>query len=65
MEGCRPERLAPLRPSGRQRDPVDTGRQLEVLAQLFREKKMPADGVDILEGIACRCTREEIALISD
>jgi hypothetical protein len=23
---------------------------------------MPPDGVDILEGVACRCTHEEIAL---
>ena len=61
VEGCRVEELAPLRSSGAQRDPVDAGRQLEVLAQLFREKKMPADGVDILEGVACRCTWAEIA----
>jgi len=59
--GCRPEELAPLRSSGAQRDPVDAGRQLEVLAQLFRQRKMPADGVDILEGAACRCTWAEIA----
>ncbi len=45
-----------------QRDPVGAGRQLEVLAQLFREKAMPPDGVDILEGAACRCTHGEIAL---
>jgi len=61
VEGCRIEELAPLRPSGLLRDPVDAGRQLEVLAQLFREKKMPPDGVDILEGVACRCTWAEIA----
>jgi DNA-directed RNA polymerase specialized sigma24 family protein len=61
VAGCRPEELAPLRSSGAQRDPVDAGRQLEVLAQLFRERKMPADGVDILEGAACRCTWEEVA----
>jgi len=62
VEGCRPEELAPLRSSRAQRDPVDAGRQLEVLAQLFRERKMPADGVDILEGVACRCTHGQIAL---
>jgi RNA polymerase sigma factor (sigma-70 family) len=44
----------------RERDPVDAGRQLEVLAQLFREHRMPADGVDILEGFAAGCTLKEI-----
>jgi len=44
-----------------QRDPVDAGRQLEVAAQLFREGRMPAQGVEILEGVADRCTHEEIA----
>jgi RNA polymerase sigma factor (sigma-70 family) len=48
------------RPSGQQRDPVDAGRQLEVAAALFREGKMPEHGVDILEGVACQCTHEEI-----
>jgi RNA polymerase sigma factor (sigma-70 family) len=62
VDDCRPEELAPLRSSRVQRDPVDAGRQLEVLAQLFREKAMPPDGVDILEGVACRCTHAEIAL---
>jgi hypothetical protein len=52
----RPEEQVPLRSSGARRDPVDAGRQLEVLAQLFREKAMPPDGVDILEGLASRCT---------
>ncbi len=61
VDDCRPEELVPLRPSRVQRDPVDAGRQLEVLAQLFREKAMPPDGVDILEGVACRCTWAEIA----
>jgi hypothetical protein len=32
-----------------------------VLAQLFREGEMPPGGVDILEGVACKCTHEEIA----
>ena len=61
VEGCRPDELAPLGSSRAQRDPVDAGRQLEVLAQLFREKAMPRDGVDILEGVACRCTWAEVA----
>jgi DNA-directed RNA polymerase specialized sigma24 family protein len=43
-----------------QRDPVDAGRQLEVAAQLFREGRMPAHGVDILEGVAAGCTYKEI-----
>jgi DNA-directed RNA polymerase specialized sigma24 family protein len=47
-------------PSGEQRDPVDAGRQLEVAAELFREGRMPEHGVDILEGVACNCTYEEI-----
>jgi DNA-directed RNA polymerase specialized sigma24 family protein len=44
-----------------QRDPVDCARQLEVLAQLFRERRMPEQGVDILEGLASGCTQPEIA----
>lgn len=39
---------------------MDAGRQLEVLAQLFREGHMPEHGVDILEGVASRCSYEEI-----
>ena len=62
VDDCRPEELAPLRSSRAQRDPVDAGRQLEVLAQLFRDEAMPPGGVDILEGVACRCTHAEIAL---
>jgi DNA-directed RNA polymerase specialized sigma24 family protein len=58
---CEPDELAPLAPAVKQRDPVDAGRQLEVLAQLFRDDQMPADGVDILEGVACGCTWAEIA----
>jgi len=61
VEGCDPDELAPLGPPIPRRDPVDTGRQLEVLAQLFREDEMPPGGVDILEGVACKCTHEEIA----
>jgi len=62
---CEPDELAPLTPHAAQRDPVDAGRQLEVLAQLFRDGKMPPGGVDILEGVASRCTHEEIALDLD
>jgi DNA-directed RNA polymerase specialized sigma24 family protein len=48
-------------PSGEQRDPVDDGRQLEVAAELFREGRMPEHGVDILEGVACRCRYGKVA----
>ena len=47
-------------PSGEQRDPVDAGRQLELAAELFREGRMPEHGVDILEGVACDCTYQEV-----
>ena len=56
-----PEDYSPLEPSGEQRDPVDTARQLEEAAALFREGKMPDDGVDILEGVASGCSYPEIA----
>jgi DNA-directed RNA polymerase specialized sigma24 family protein len=59
---CDADEYTPLEYGAERRDPVDTGRQLEVLAQLFREGRMPEDGVDILEGVASRCTHEEIAL---
>ena len=62
---CEVDELEPLTASAQQRDPVDAGRELEALAQLFREDRMPPDGVDILEGVACRCTHEEIALDLD
>jgi DNA-directed RNA polymerase specialized sigma24 family protein len=42
------------------RDPVDAGRQLEVLAELFREGRMPEHGVDILEGVASKCSYRKI-----
>lgn len=58
---CDADEHTPLELGTEQRDPVDAGRQLEVLAQLFRQRRMPADGVDILEGVACRCSHEEIA----
>jgi RNA polymerase sigma factor (sigma-70 family) len=44
-----------------QRDPVDAARQLEVLAQLFREKRMPENGAHILQEVASGSTQEEIA----
>lgn len=69
LDGSRPEperasadtqlRLHAARVVGR--DPVDAGRQLEVAAQLFREGKMPAKGVAILEGIASGCSGPEVA----
>jgi DNA-directed RNA polymerase specialized sigma24 family protein len=49
------------RPSVSRRDPVDAGKQLEVLAELFREGRMPEHGVDILEGVACGCTFKQVA----
>jgi DNA-directed RNA polymerase specialized sigma24 family protein len=58
---CDPDEYTPLEHGVEQRDPIDAGRQLEVLAQLFREGRMPEHGVDILEGVASRCTHEAIA----
>jgi DNA-directed RNA polymerase specialized sigma24 family protein len=58
---CKPDELAPQAPAVKKRDPVDAGRQLEALAQLFRDDEMPADGVDILEGVASRCSWAEVA----
>ena len=43
------------------RDPVDADRQLEVLADLFRDGQMPEHGVDILEGVISGCTYGQIA----
>ncbi len=48
------------RPSVAKCDPVDAERQLDVLAGLFRDGQMPEDGLEILEGIASKCTLEEI-----
>ena len=62
VAGCEPDELAPLNARVEQRDAIDAGRQLEILARLFREGKLPPDGVDILEGVACGCSHEEIAL---
>jgi RNA polymerase sigma factor (sigma-70 family) len=56
-----PDEFTPLEYGAEQRDPVDAARQLEVLAQLFRDRRMPEHGVDILEGIASRCTMQEVA----
>jgi DNA-directed RNA polymerase specialized sigma24 family protein len=42
------------------RDSVDAGKQLELLADLFREGEMPKDGVDILEGVASGRSYDEI-----
>jgi hypothetical protein len=59
---CDPDEYTPLEYGvTRERDPVDARRQLEVLAQLFREGRMPEHGVDILEGIASRCKLKTIA----
>jgi DNA-directed RNA polymerase specialized sigma24 family protein len=48
-----------------QHDPVDAGRhlerQLEALAKLFREGRMPEHGLEILEGLASDRSRKEIA----
>jgi DNA-directed RNA polymerase specialized sigma24 family protein len=40
---------------------VDAARQLDVLAVLFREGRMPRDGVAILEGVAAGCSHATIA----
>jgi len=56
-----PDEFTPLEYGAQRRDPVDARRQLEVLAQLFREGRMPKDGVDILEGVAFRCSYPKIA----
>jgi DNA-directed RNA polymerase specialized sigma24 family protein len=58
---CAREEYWPPEVDTKQRDPIDAGRQLEVLAQLFRERRMPEHGVEILEGVASKCTHEEIA----
>ncbi len=54
------EFLAP-EPTRHRRDPVDAGRQLHVAAELFRQRKMPEHGVDILEGVASNCSYQEVA----
>jgi DNA-directed RNA polymerase specialized sigma24 family protein len=59
-EPCAASEYHPLRPVYEQRDAVDAGRQLEALAQLFRDGKMPEHGVDILEGFASGRSYAEI-----
>jgi len=54
-----PDAYTPLEYGAEQRDAVDARRQLDVLAQLFRQ--MPEHGLDILEGIAGGCSMKEIA----
>jgi DNA-directed RNA polymerase specialized sigma24 family protein len=59
---CDRDEYCPPQFGTKQRDPVDAGRQLEVLAQLFREGRMPDGGVEILEGIASGRSYEELAM---
>src|ERR1035438_9201164 len=47
MARCERDEYCPPQFGTKQRDPVDAGRQLEVLAQLFREGRMPDGGVEI------------------
>ena len=63
VDNCEaPDEFTPLEYGAERRDPVDAGRQLEVLAQLFRKpRRMPEHGIDILEGVASGCTQQEIA----
>jgi DNA-directed RNA polymerase specialized sigma24 family protein len=56
-----PDEHTPLEYGAERRDPVDAGRQLEVLAELFREGCMPEGGVDVLQGVASGATHREIA----
>ena len=56
-----PDEYVPLHRSYEQRDPVDAARELEVAEELIRQGRMPEHGVDILEGIACEQTYEEVA----
>jgi DNA-directed RNA polymerase specialized sigma24 family protein len=58
---CNPDEHGVVERGGVRRDPVDTRRQLEILAGLFREGTMPEHGVDILEGIASGCSYREVA----
>jgi RNA polymerase sigma factor (sigma-70 family) len=59
-EPCACSEYYPLRRIIEQRDAVEADRQLEVLAQLFRDGKMPEHGVDILEGVASGCSYADI-----
>jgi len=58
---CDPDEYTPLEYGAEQRDPIDARRQFDVVAQLFREGKMPDRGLDILEAVASRSTYKEIA----
>lgn len=63
---CDPDEYCPLEYGVEQRDPVDAGRQLEVLGKLFDDGKMPADGVEILHevasGTSCREIGEDLGI---
>lgn len=59
------EQLAPGRDRARERDPIDAGRQLDVVVSLLRQGRMPRDGAEILEGVASRCSYKEIAQALD
>ncbi len=56
-----PDKYVPLHLPHEQRDPVDTRRLLEVLAELFRQGRMPDHGVEIIEGIAEGLSYDEVA----
>ena len=57
---CDPDASTQLEYGAARRDPVDARRQIEVLAQLFREDKMPERGVDILLEFASGTTYADI-----
>jgi DNA-directed RNA polymerase specialized sigma24 family protein len=59
-EPCAAGEYYPPRRVIEQRDAVEADRQLEALAQLFRDGKMPEHGVDILEGVASGCSYADI-----
>jgi RNA polymerase sigma factor (sigma-70 family) len=61
VDGCDPDEHTPLDDGPPLRDDVDARRQLAVLAELFREGRMPEDGLEILESVAAGRTHEEIA----
>jgi RNA polymerase sigma factor (sigma-70 family) len=62
VDGCDPDEHTPLDDGPPLRDDLDARRQLAVLAELFREGRMPDGGAEILESIAAGCTHEEVAL---
>jgi DNA-directed RNA polymerase specialized sigma24 family protein len=55
-----PDEHTPLEYGAPARDPLDTQRLLEVLADLFRDGQMPEHGVDILDCVQAGMTCEEI-----